>query len=93
MKSLGILLIRAYQTTVGPLFTGSCRFEPSCSNYGIQALERFGLLRGSWLTLRRLLRCRPFGPHGYDPVPETWPGLFGKCPMHNAQCTMHNAQC
>ena len=92
MKSLGILLIRAYQTTVGPLFSGSCRFEPSCSNYGIQALERFGLLRGSWLTLRRLLRCRPFGPHGYDPVPETWPGLFGKRSMHSAECTMHNAE-
>ena len=76
MKRLGILLIRAYQVTLGPLLGGSCRFEPSCSNYGIQALERFGLLRGSWLTLRRLLRCRPFGPHGYDPVPDRWPGFL-----------------
>ena len=76
MRRLGILLIRAYQVTLGPFLGGSCRFEPSCSNYGIQALERFGLLRGSWLTARRLLRCRPFGPHGYAPVPENWPGFF-----------------
>jgi putative membrane protein insertion efficiency factor len=77
VKRLGILLIRAYQVTLGPLLGGSCRFEPSCSNYGLQAVERFGLVRGSWLTARRLLRCRPFGPHGYDPVPESWPGFFG----------------
>ncbi len=79
MKWLGIFLIRAYQVTVGPLFKGACRFHPSCSNYGLQAMERFGLLKGSWLTLRRLLRCRPFGPCGYDPVPDAWPGLFGRC--------------
>ena len=74
MKSLGIFLIRAYQVVLGPLMGGSCRFEPSCSNYGIEAIGRFGLLRGSFLTLRRLLRCRPFGPCGPDPVPLTWPG-------------------
>lgn len=74
MKTLGILLIRAYQVVLGPFLGGSCRFEPSCSNYGIQAIERFGLARGSWLALRRVLRCRPFGPWGDDPVPETWPG-------------------
>ena len=79
MKWIGLFLIRAYQVTVGPLFKGSCRFHPSCSNYGLQAMERFGLLKGSWLTLRRLLRCRPFGPCGYDPVPDAWPGLFGRC--------------
>ena len=85
MKRLGIFLIRAYRVTVGPLFAGACRFEPSCSNYGLQALDRFGLLKGSWLTIRRLARCRPFGPHGYDPVPETWPGFFGKCTLANAE--------
>ena len=53
MKRLGILLVRAYQVTIGPLFSGACRFEPSCSNYAIGALERFGLVRGSWLTARR----------------------------------------
>ena len=78
MKRLGILLIRAYQIVLGPFFRGACRFEPSCSNYGIQAISRFGLLRGSWLTARRLLRCRPFGPCGPDPVPETWPGFLAR---------------
>ena len=76
MKRVGLFLVRAYQVTVGPLFAGACRFEPSCSNYSLQALDRFGFLKGSWLTLRRLLRCRPFGPHGYDPVPDEWPGFF-----------------
>ena len=78
MKTLGILLIRAYQVTLSPFLGGACRFEPTCSNYGIEALERFGFLRGSWLTARRLLRCRPFGPHGFDPVPAVWPGYFKK---------------
>ena len=78
MKWIGIIFIRVYQNTIGPLFGGACRFEPSCSNYGLQAFDRYGFLKGSWLTARRLLRCRPFGPHGYDPVPEAWPGFFGK---------------
>jgi len=78
VKWLGVFLIRAYQATIGPLFGGACRFEPSCSNYGLQAFDRYGFFKGSWLTARRLLRCRPFGPHGYDPVPEAWPGFFGK---------------
>ena len=64
-----ILLVRAYQVTLSPLFSGCCRFEPSCSNYAIEALRVHGALKGTWLTIRRLLRCRPFGPHGYDPVP------------------------
>ena len=78
MKWLGIFLIRACQATLSPLMGGACRFEPSCSNYGLAALDRYGFFKGGWLTLRRLLRCRPFGPHGYDPVPEAWPGFFGK---------------
>ena len=47
-----------------------CRFEPSCSNYAVDALETFGALKGTMLTIRRLLRCRPFGPSGFDPIPE-----------------------
>ena len=69
MKALLILLVKAYQITLSPLFSGCCRFEPSCSNYMIEALERHGALKGGWLGLKRLLRCHPFGPHGYDPVP------------------------
>lgn len=76
MKTLAILLIRAYQIVLSPHLGAVCRFEPSCSNYGIEALGRFGFLRGGWLTMRRLLRCRPFGPSGADLVPDSWPGYF-----------------
>lgn len=64
-----ILLIRLYQVTLGPLMGGHCRFEPTCSHYGIEAFRRHGPLRGMWLTFRRVIRCHPFGGHGYDPVP------------------------
>ena len=82
MKWILIGLVRVYQATLSPLLGGACRFEPSCSHYGIDALRRHGALRGSWLTLRRLLRCRPYGPSGYDPVPDRWPGYFQKFPYH-----------
>ena len=62
-------LIRGYQVLLSPLFAGSCRFEPSCSRYAMTALEQHGLARGSWLALRRLARCHPFGGSGLDPVP------------------------
>ena len=64
-----ILLVRAYQVTLSPLFTGCCRFEPSCSNYMIEAIEVHGAVKGTLLGLWRLLRCHPFGSSGYDPVP------------------------
>ena len=64
-----ILLVRAYQVALSPLLPASCRYYPSCSTYAIEALERHGALRGGWLTLRRLARCNPFRPGGYDPVP------------------------
>ena len=85
-------LVRAYQVVLSPVMGGACRFEPSCSNYMIEALKTHGAVKGTLLGLWRILRCHPFGAHGYDPVPETWPGLFGKCSMHNAQCIMHNAE-
>ena len=66
---VGMLVIRAYQITLSPLFAGACRFEPSCSRYAMAALEQHGLLRGSWLAARRLARCHPFGGSGLDPVP------------------------
>lgn len=69
MSSVLILLVRAYQIVLSPLFGGCCRFEPSCSNYAIEALRVHGAWKGTLLTAARLLRCRPFGPHGYDPVP------------------------
>ena len=65
----GILLIRFYQMVISPLFPSSCRFHPSCSQYGIEAIRRYGLGKGMWLTIKRIGRCRPGGGHGYDPVP------------------------
>ena len=64
-----ILLVRAYQVTLSPLFSGCCRFEPSCSNYMIEAIQAHGALKGTLLGIWRLLRCHPFGKSGYDPVP------------------------
>jgi putative membrane protein insertion efficiency factor len=64
-----ILLVDVYRLTLSPLFTGACRYVPSCSLYAREALERHGAARGSLLALRRILRCHPFRPGGYDPVP------------------------
>ena len=64
-----VLLVRLYQRTFAHWIGGRCRFNPSCSEYGVQALERHGAIRGSWLTLRRISRCHPLGGSGEDPVP------------------------
>lgn len=80
MKWLAILLIKFYKVAISPLLGANCRFYPTCSTYGIEALQQYGFIKGTWLIIRRLLRCRPFGPHGYDPVPLRWPGFFGKLP-------------
>ena len=62
-------LIRGYQIVLSPLLPPSCRFHPSCSQYALEAVTRHGALKGSWLAARRLARCHPFHPGGYDPVP------------------------
>jgi len=64
-----ILLIRIYQNTLSVILPSSCRFTPSCSNYGIEAFKKHGALKGFWLTLKRIGRCHPWGGSGYDPVP------------------------
>lgn len=73
MKTLLVLpllwLIRAYQFAISPLLGNRCRFDPSCSEYSMDALRRYGLFRGLWLTVRRIGRCHPWHPGGYDPVP------------------------
>lgn len=70
MRSVLIILIRGYRYFVSPLLGRHCRFEPSCSAYALEAIQRFGAVHGGWLALLRLLRCHPLHPGGYDPVPE-----------------------
>ncbi|MGH9482576.1 MAG: membrane protein insertion efficiency factor YidD [Terriglobales bacterium] len=62
--------LRGYRAAISPWLPPACRFYPTCSEYALQAVERFGLLSGGWLAARRLSRCHPFHPGGYDPVPE-----------------------
>lgn len=70
MKSIALGLIRFYQTTLGPVLSPlACRFTPSCSTFAYEAIEKRGLRQGIGLAVRRLVRCHPFGGHGYDPVP------------------------
>jgi putative membrane protein insertion efficiency factor len=61
--------IRGYQLLISPAFPPSCRFSPSCSQYALEAIRRYGVIRGGWMAVRRLGRCHPFHPGGYDPVP------------------------
>jgi putative membrane protein insertion efficiency factor len=68
-RQLAAFLIRAYQVGIAPVLGPSCRFEPSCSCYALEAIERHGLGRGGWLAARRIGRCHPLGESGYDPVP------------------------
>jgi putative membrane protein insertion efficiency factor len=70
MAQLLIFLIRIYQRAISRWLPPRCRFHPSCSCYGIEAIQRFGAVRGSWLTARRVLRCHPLNPGGIDPVPD-----------------------
>jgi putative membrane protein insertion efficiency factor len=63
-------LLRGYKILISPLFTGACRFQPSCADYMAEAVTLHGARRGIWLGFRRLARCRPFAGHGYDPVPR-----------------------
>ena len=77
ISRLLIFFIRAYQMLLSPHLGHCCRFEPSCSRYAIEALREHGAWRGLWLATRRIFRCRPFGPSGYDPVPPKFqPTVF-----------------
>ncbi len=75
MKMILLGLIRGYRMLISPLFPPTCRFQPTCSQYALEAIARFGAWRGSWLALRRILRCHPFHPGGYDPVPSADTGV------------------
>jgi putative membrane protein insertion efficiency factor len=69
VKSLVLILIRFYQLAISPHFPPSCRYAPTCSVYAYEAVLKYGAIRGSFMALRRILRCHPFHPGGYDPVP------------------------
>ena len=69
MRVIFIRAIRGYQLAISPLLPASCRYYPTCSAYALEAFERYGSIKGMWLTTRRILRCHPFRPGGYDPVP------------------------
>ncbi len=79
LRPVLIALIRVYQWVISPLLGPRCRYYPSCSQYAIEALQLHGVLRGSWLALKRLLRCHPWHPGGFDPVP---PAPEGTGPSH-----------
>jgi uncharacterized protein len=68
MKRLALMLLRFYKAAISPYLGNNCRFTPTCSEYAMQAVEKYGAAKGSWMALRRLLRCNPFCKGGYDPV-------------------------
>lgn len=68
MKKIVILLVRGYQLFISPLMPAKCRFYPTCSTYFIQAVEKYGALKGSYLGIKRIFKCHPFHPGGYDPL-------------------------
>jgi hypothetical protein len=70
MKRFLLMLVRFYQLCISPLIPPRCRYTPTCSQYAIEAIGKYGAIKGSYLTVKRLLRCHPWGGHGYDPVPE-----------------------
>ena len=78
MKYVGMGLIRVYQHTFSLILPSSCRFEPSCSAYALEAVREHGALRGAWLAVRRIGRCHPFHPGGFDPVPPAPHGRLSR---------------
>jgi putative membrane protein insertion efficiency factor len=69
VRSAALVLLRVYKRFISPLLPPMCRFEPTCSVYTMQAVEKYGFVRGVWLGMKRLARCHPFNPGGWDPVP------------------------
>lgn len=70
LKKIFLAVFRFYQVAISPLKPPTCRFYPTCSHYGVEAIQRFGAFKGGWLTLKRISKCHPFHPGGLDPVPE-----------------------
>ena len=74
LSTVFIGLIRFYQLAISPLLGANCRYTPTCSQYGVEAIKEWGPLKGGWLAVKRFSRCHPWGPHGYDPVPKKGEG-------------------
>lgn len=87
LKRALLLLVRVYQLAISPLMANHCRFEPTCSRYALIAIERHGVFKGSWLAMRRISRCRPGVPGGWDPVPEKPDD--SSCSGQNGGCGCH----
>ncbi len=85
-------LIRAYRKFISPLLPPSCIYTPTCSTYAETAIGRFGIIRGSWLAFRRILRCNPFRRGGHDPVPETWEARKRKSVIDESESRDRDAQ-
>lgn len=73
LSKMMMKIIRFYQIVISPLKPPTCRFYPTCSHYGLEAVKRFGALKGGFLTIKRILKCHPLHPGGFDYVPEEWP--------------------
>jgi putative membrane protein insertion efficiency factor len=73
MKQIIIAIFRFYQRFISPLTPPSCRFYPTCSHYGVEAVQKHGAIKGGYLTIKRISKCHPFHKGGIDPVPEKWP--------------------
>jgi uncharacterized protein len=69
MKAFLLFMVRGYKLLISPILPPSCRFSPTCSEYSLEAIEKYGALKGFWLTIKRVIRCNPWNPGGYDPVP------------------------
>lgn len=70
MKYILVVLIQFYRKCISPFTPATCRFYPTCSSYGLEAVQKHGALKGGWLTVKRIVKCHPFHPGGFDPVPE-----------------------
>jgi hypothetical protein len=77
MKYIFIYIIKAYRIIISPFLPDACRFYPTCSAYSIEAIEKFGIFTGIWFSIKRILKCHPFHPGGYDPIPERKNEKFG----------------
>jgi len=86
------VFVRGYQLLISPVLAGSCRYSPTCSGYALDALEKHGPVSGSWLAIRRIFRCHPWGGSGFDPVPDPDPHMHapGACAAHSEERILAN---